>query len=281
MRQPSRLRFITAFLALAMTAGVHAQAKKDDTMQLPIWNQQSGKVEAVLLLEPADASVGVRRRFSEGALDAAFGLGAGDSLGLLCDRKSGVSSAIGNLANHCLLASMGDEASSENRRINATAGFSRNGGRVGLAVGSSQETLPAWLSPARGKVEQHDVTVSGEKAIGREGFVTIGGTVAKARIVSAADVPELADRWNTRSVTLGGGYGHFSGNIIGRVIDVPGNQGGQWQGLGLGFTWRTPWSGQLTVGAENVVTRGKNPFAAPATTEEQGTIPYVRYEQDL
>jgi hypothetical protein len=282
MRQPPALRFFTALIALSMSAGVHAQAKKDDTMQLPIWNQASGKVEAVLLLEPADqASVGVRRRFSEGALDAAFGLGAGDSLGLLCDRKSGVSGAIGNLANHCLLASMGDDASSDTHRINATTGFSRNGGRVGLTVGSSQETLPAWLSPARGKVEQHDVTIAGEKTIGREGFVTIGGTVAKARIVSAADVPELADRWNTRSLTLGGGYGHFSGNIIGRVIDVPGSQGGQWQGLGLGFTWRTPWSGQLTVGAENVVTRGKNPFAAPATNEEQGTIPYVRYEQDL
>ena len=120
MRQPSRLRYLTAFLALAMSAGVHAQAKKDDTMQLPIWNQASGKVEAVLLLEPADqASVGVRHRFSESALDAAFGLGAGDSLGLLCDRKSGVSGAIGNLANHCLLASMGDEAS-DARRINAT-----------------------------------------------------------------------------------------------------------------------------------------------------------------
>jgi hypothetical protein len=283
MRKPSLLRNLTAFLALAMSAGAYAQAtKNDDTMQLPIWNQASGKVEAVLLLEPADqASVGVRRRFSEGALDAAFGLGAGDSLGLLCDRKNGISGTLGNLANHCLLASMGDESpDNNNRRINATTGFSRNGGRVGLTLGSSQESLPAWLSPARGKVEQHDVTIYGEKSIGREGFVTIGGTVAKARIVSAADVPELADRWNTRSLSIGGGYGPFSGNIIGRVIDVPG-QGQQWQGLGLGFTWRTPWSGQLTVGADNVVTRGKNPFAAPATSEEQGTVPYVRYEQDL
>ena len=280
MRKPFRHRLLLALVAFAMAAGAHAQTK-EGTVELPIWNQASGKLEAILLLEPTNQlSVGARKRFSEGALDAAFGLGANDSLGLLCDRKSGVSSAIANLANHCLLASVGDEGS-DNRRLNATAGFSRNGARVGVGAGVAQDTLPAWLSPQRGKVEQHDVTVFGEKNIGREGFVTIGGTVAKAKLVSAADVPELADRWNTRTLTVGGGYRNFSANIIGRVIDVPG-QPTNWQGLGLGFTWRTPWSGQLTVGADNVVTRGKNPFAAPAGADDDtGTIPYVQYEQDL
>ncbi|MGF2076152.1 hypothetical protein, partial [Enterococcus casseliflavus] len=76
--------------------------------------------------------------------------------------------------------------------------------RVGLSLGTGQDVLPAWLSPnARARVEQHDVAVFGQKNIGREGFITIGGTVAKARLVSAADVPELADRWNTRSFSLG------------------------------------------------------------------------------
>ena len=280
MRQLLPTRFLTALLAIAMAAGAHAQQRnKDGTVELPVWNQASGKVEAVLLLEPTEA-IGVRRQFSEGALEAAFGLGANDSLGLLCDRKTGLGGAITNLANHCMLATLGDEATSS-RSLNATTALSRGGARMGLTFGTGQETLPAWLSPnARAKVEQHDVTVFGQKNIGREGFITIGGTVAKARLVSAADVPELADRWNTRSISLGGGYGAFSGSIIGRVIDVPG-QASNWQGLGLGITWRTPWSGQLTVGAENVVTRGKNPFALPAGTEDQGTVPYVQYQQDL
>jgi hypothetical protein len=280
MRQPFRHRFLTALLALAMTAGAHAQSTRNDgTVEVPVWNQASGKVEAILLLEPTSESFGVRKQFSEGAIEAAFGLGDGDSLGLLCDRKTGVGAAISNLANHCLLAALGDD-NADSRHFNATTAFSRNGARVGLSVGTGQETLPAWLSPgARSKVEQHDVAVFGQKNIGREGFITIGGTLAKARLVSAADVPELADRWNIRSLSVGGGYGNFSGNIIGRVIDVPG-QPNQWQGLGLGFTWRTPWSGQLTVGAENVVTRGKNPFALPAA-EDQGTVPYVQYQQDL
>ena len=280
MRRPLRHRLCIALIALVAAVGAHAQSRnKDGMVELPVWNQASGKVEAVLLLEPTQTSVGIRKQFSEGALDTAFGLDAGDSLGLLCDRKTGVASAISNLANHCLLASLDD--ATDSRHMNATTAFSRNGGRVGLSIGAGQETLPAWLSPnARARVEQHDVAVFGQKNIGREGFITIGGTVAKARLVSVADVPELADRWDTRSFSVGGGYGNFSGNIIGRVIDVPG-QPENFQGFGIGLTWRTPWRGQLTVGAENVVTRGKNPFALPADTEDQGTVPYVQYQQDL
>ena len=93
-------------------------------------------------------------------------------------------------------------------------------------------------------------------------------------------MPDLADRWNSKSLTIGAGYGNFSANIVGRVVDTPG-QPGQWEGLGVGLTWRTPWSGQLTVGAENVVTRGKNPFAPGNSDKDEGTVPYVRYEQDL
>jgi hypothetical protein len=276
---PRRL-LLTLALALATVAGAQAQSRPDpsDAAVLPVWNNASGKLEAVLLLEPTDAaSVGARWRFSGGALDAAFGLDAGDSLALLCDHEHGLAGAIGNLANHCMLASLGDDLDATgSRRVNAGASLARPGGKLGLSLGSGLDTLPSWLSPG-GKLEQNDLTVFAQKSISSDGFVSIGGTVARARLIPAADVPALADRWNSKSLSFGGGYGPFSGNIVGRVVDVPG-QSGQWGGLGLGLTWRTPWSGQLTVGADNLVTRGKNPFA---TGEDEGTVPYVRYEQDL
>jgi hypothetical protein len=281
--RPLLRRLLPAFaLALALGAGAHAQSRDEATVQLPVWNQASGKVEAVLLLEPADGAAGARWHFGDGALETVFGLRARDSLGLLCDRKTGIANTIGNLANHCMVATLGGNRASSDRRINATTSFVRGGSRLGLNIGNGEGTIPSWLSPTGkdGRIEQNDLTLFGEKNIGREGFVSIGGTVAKARLVPASDVPALADRWNARSLSIGGGYGPFSGNIIGRVIDVPG-QTTPWQGLGLGFTWRTPWSGQLTVGADNIVTRGKNPFAAPADADDQGTVPYVRYEQDL
>jgi hypothetical protein len=97
--------------------------------------------------------------------------------------------------------------------------------------------------------------------------------------VPAADLsPSLTDRWNTRNLSVGGGYGSFSADIIGRVVGVPGQPA--WKGVGLGVTWRTPWSGQLSVGAENIITRGKNPFAS-GNNADDGAVPYVRYEQDL
>lgn len=279
---------LAVLLALGVATGASAQnrtpAKKPGTATaLPILNN-SGKVEAVLLLEPTgEATAGARWRFGRNTLDAAFGLDAGDSLGLVCNRQSGIVGNIGSLASHCMLAALDDDAAANaSQRVSVGATLNRPGGRLGLSAGTGRDTLPAWLSVGKpgNRIEQNDLAVFGEKNIGREGFVSIGGTVAKARLVPASDLPALADRWNSKSISVGGGYGPFSANIIGRVVDVPG-QPGKWEGLGLGVTWRTPWSGQLTVGAENVISRGKNPFSLTSDAAEEGTVPYVRYEQDL
>ena len=277
---------LALMIALGAVSGAHAQAKgRQDGTVLPVWNKGSGKVEALLYLEPTgEQAVGARWHFGRSSLDAAFGLSSGDSLGLLCNSSRGTS--ISGLASHCMLATLGDEEDNTlSRRVSGTAAFNRPGGRVGITAGSGRDTLPAWLagpnkSPSL-RAEQNDLTVFGQKNIGREGFVSIGGTYAKARLVPIADAsPAIVDRWDSKSLSIGAGYGNFSGNIIGRVVDVPG-QPGKWEGLGVGLTWRTPWSGQLTVGAENVVTRGKNPFAPRNESTDEGTVPYVRYEQDL
>lgn len=286
---PSFLRLSLALLiAVAAIPGVHAQNKPKtlDSTVLPVFNKGSGKVEALLYLEPTgEQMTGARWHFGRNSLDAAFGLSSGDSLGLLCNSSRGTS--ISGLASHCMLASLGDDDDDRilGRRISATTSFNRPGGRMGLSVGTARDTMPAWLSnngklPAA-RMEQNDLTVFGQKNIGREGYVSIGGTYAKARLVPMSDAsPALIDQWDSKSLSFGGGYGPFSANIVGRVVDVPG-QPGKWEGLGLGLTWRTPWSGQLTVGAENVITRGKNPFSPRNESNDEGTVPYVRYEQDL
>jgi hypothetical protein len=279
----------TALLALACASGaVQAQSKgKRDAAVVPVLNKASGKLEAVLLLEPATTGTGAgaRWRFGSTTLEATYGLQAGDSLALLCDRRDGLASGIGQLASNCVLAALdGDnKAGGSSRHGTASASLSRNGNKVGVAVGSGRSTtLPAWLSPAQGgaKVESSDFSLFAEKSIGREGFVSVGGTVARVRLVPANDVPQLADQWNTRSLSVGGGFGAFGANIVGRVVNVPG-ESEVFKGLGLGLTWRTPWSGQLTVGADNVVTSGHNPFSPAGDKNDEGTVPYVRYQQDL
>ena len=284
----TRLPYLAVtLLALACASGAaQSQAKQQDKRNaavVPVLNKDSGKLEAVLLLEPTTTSVGTRWRFGSTTLEATYGLQNGDSLALLCDRRNGIGSEIVQLANSCVLASLdGDNVGNGSRHSTASASISRNGNKVGVAVGSGRATLPAWLAPNKvtNKVDQSDFSLFAEKNIGRDGFVSVGGTVARVRLVPAADVPQLADQWNTRSLSVGAGFGSFGANIVGRVVNVPG-ESNVWKGLGLGLTWRTPWSGQLTVGADNVVTRGKNPFSVNGDQEDEGTVPYVRYQQDL
>lgn len=279
---------LTLLLAFGLAGGAHAQAiaNNGDKTVLPVWNSASGKVEAVLVLEPAnDNAAGGRLRFGSSSLDATFGLDSGDSIALLCDRKNGIASAIGNLANNCLLASLDTDGSG--RRNVASSPFSHTGTRFGVGVGNGRDTLPAWLTPAAGptKVDVSDLTIFARKSLPREGYVSIAGTVAKARLVPYLDAQAsglLPTQFSTKSLSVTGGIGAFGANILGHVIDTPGQA--QWGGLGIGLSWRTPWSGQLSVGADNVITRGKNPFSignADGAQADDGAMPYIRYEQDL
>jgi hypothetical protein len=277
--KPIARPLLAALLASTLLAPVvHAQMAPKRSEALPVVNKANGKVEAVLLLEPLS---GKAWQFGNTRVDAAFGAGGGGQLGLVCDRTSGLTSAIGNLVDNCLVASFSNPRDA--RQSSAGASISRPAGRVGVSVGSSRETLPSWLAPAgRGgaRVDESTLTLKGERNLGREATVSIGGTLARARLVSPDAVPALSDRWDVRSVSLGANVGRFGANIVGRVVDSPASAE-RWRGLDLGLTWRTPWSGQLSVGAENVVTRGRNPFAPNTGTDDEGTVPYVRYQQDL
>lgn len=258
----------TLLLSLGLATAAHAQSKPD-AAYLPVLDN-SGQVEGMLMLEPTgQASGNARWRLGgQDNLNAAFGLDPGDSLGLVCN---GSAANIGSLISRCNVASLdGDHDGSRG-----------NGLHGGWSVGNNRGTLPSWLTPrSDAPIEQNNLAVFGEKNIGREGFVRIGGAVAHAQLIPVADLPPaFSDHWSSKSLSVGGGYGNVSANIIGRVVDAPGQPG--WSGVGLGVTWRTPWSGQLTVGAENVITSGKNPFAPQNINNDQGAVPYVRYEQDL
>lgn len=278
-------------VALALASGSafaqSANSGRNGTKVVPILNKDSGKLEAVLLLEPATSGVGTgaRWRFGQTTLEATYGLQSGDALALLCDRHGGLAPSMGQLASNCVLAALEPDrpGAALSRRSTAGLALSRGANRVGVTFGSGQDVLPSWVDPGQfggARFTQNDFSLFAQRSISREGFVSVGGTVARARLVPASDVPRLADQWNSRSISIGGGYGDFSANIVGRVVNVPGDSA-VWKGLGLGITWRTPWNGQLTVGADHVVTRGNNPFSAKGGDTEEGTVPYVRYQQDL
>ena len=90
-----------ALLALACASGAaQAQSKatkrNDARVSLPVFNKDSRKLEAVLMLEPATtgAGAGARWRFGSTTLEATYGLQTGTSLALLCDSQTGLSSTM-------------------------------------------------------------------------------------------------------------------------------------------------------------------------------------------
>ena len=82
------------------------------------------------------------------------------------------------------------------------------------------------------------------------------------------------------SLSLGIDSGSLRGAIVGHVLssDDPLLAGRRWTTLDLGVSWRTPWSGELSVGAQNL---WSTQLAPNRDNENQARTPYIQYRQDL
>ena len=168
MKTPVLRLPLILLLALGVATGAHAQSKaapsKRDSTVLPVWNNTSGKVEAVLLLEPTgEASAGARWKLGNNTLGAAFGLEAGDSLGLVCNRQSGVASSIVGLISNCAVAELTDDSDGSR---NCAATQSRHeppsGSHEAYADSwpgeENRRTRSRWLSPRQPTGRQCAIT---------------------------------------------------------------------------------------------------------------------------
>ena len=95
------------------------------------------------------------------------------------------------------------------------------------------------------------------------------------------------DDLNQTTLSLGIEHGPVSGAIVGRVL-VPALPGGtpdagqRWSGIDLGVSVRLPWQGELSFGAQNIWSSGKQPLLNPQdVSPDQARVPYVQYHQDL
>lgn len=82
------------------------------------------------------------------------------------------------------------------------------------------------------------------------------------------------------SLSLGLDAGSLRGAIVGHVIssDDPAFAGKRWSTMDLGVSWRTPWSGEFSVGAQNLWSA---PSSSPRDADAQARTPYIQYRQDL
>jgi hypothetical protein len=300
---------LSLVLALAATV-VHAQAA--GTTVLPVVD--NGQVEALLLLEPTSlpgmptdriiAPAPGRNLMLGNGLQLRAGLtySANPGVGVFCDSNAKGFTTVGSLAGHCLLADLNGNAPLASGKASGVLQLRRNDKSLTGSLGASRQVLggalamPGELSADQrlldtllglgaANVDQRNASLVGQIGIGSQGWIRVGGTLARARLIPASQLPEgLPAEWNTSSFTVGAGSRRLGGEIVGQMIEVPG-QPKRFSTLGAGVTWRTPWRARLSVGAENLITRGKNPFGlpddAPVDEDDEGRVPYVRYQQDL
>ena len=285
-------------------------AQASNTTVQPLWNT-SGQVDGLLLIEPSVVPGLPSQRVIRPGRAAGNGLGlraglsleANPGMGVLCNNGSVITS-VGSMAGHCMLVNLGNQGATalpgsktgvngllqlQKARSSLTGSLGVN--REALAgtspvgpVSTDRRLLDSLLGGGMASLDSRNASLIGQVSVGTQSWVSIGGTLARVRLIPTDQIPGgLPPEWNTGSLSLRGGIGRFGGEITGQMIEVPG-QPSRYSSVGAGVTWRAPWRAKISVGADNLVTRGKNPFGlpdAPPAEADEGRVPYVRYQQDL
>ncbi|MGA9421533.1 MAG: hypothetical protein WBW61_04170 [Rhodanobacteraceae bacterium] len=160
--------------------------------------------------------------------------------------------------------------------------------RVLPLTNASAEALPVLALPGMLPYQLESSTAlvaRGSWRIGGPTTLDFGASVGQGHFLSfgqdGALVPGID--LNQASLSLGVGAGSIRGVIVGHLLtgDTPVLPGGRWTTLDLGVSWRTPWQGELSVGAQNLFALpGKPPLARDADPA-QTRMPYIQYRQDL
>ena len=147
------------------------------------------------------------------------------------------------------------------------------GGAIGNVNGLASFDSSAQLN-ARGRL-----------ALDSKSGIDLGASVGRVRLLpgNLLGVSTL----DQKALSFGVDRGPLSGSIIGRSLQpqagIPGaySPDRRWNSIDLGVTWRLPWQGELSIGAQNVWSSG-NGVNTPAGPEpDQSRTPYVQYHQDL
>jgi hypothetical protein len=148
------------------------------------------------------------------------------------------------------------------------------------------EALPTLALPA---LQWADVTDNGVRAQGHwrwndENSLDIAAALSRLRYEYPGNT--LLPALNQAALSFGIRSGNFSGMLTGRVLGPadPLGSGQNWTSVDLGISWRAPWRGVFSVGAQNLWSSGSPPLLADPAHEpdpSQARVPYVQYHQDL
>ncbi|BDU20236.1 hypothetical protein [Dyella sp. GSA-30] len=125
----------------------------------------------------------------------------------------------------------------------------------------------------------------GRLALDSKSGIDLGASVGRVRLLpgNLLGISTL----DQKALSFGVDRGPLSGAIIGRSLQpqagIPGayNPDRRWNSIDLGVTWRLPWQGELSIGAQNVWSSGNGVNTPTGPEPDQSRTPYVQYHQDL
>ena len=169
--------------------------------------------------------------------------------------------------------------------------------RLGLSVGTNttpnnRAVLPRVLPGAAPGVDgladfdsSSQLNARGRLALGRRSGIDLSASVGRIHLLPGNLLG--VDTLDQKALSVGIDHGPLSGTLIGRTMQpqagIPGNQYGdkRWNSIDLGVTWRLPWRGELSVGAQNLWSSGTAVNTPAGPEPDQSRTPYVQYHQDL
>lgn len=167
---------------------------------------------------------------------------------------------------------------------------------VGLSVGTHSApdnvVLPRVLPGAAPGVvglssfdNSAQLNAHGRLQLGERSGIDVGASVGRIHLLPGNVLG--IDTLDQKALSFGVDHGSLSGMLTGRTMrpqaGVAGrmNADARWNSIDLGVTWRLPWSGSLSVGAQNLWSSGAAVNTPVGPEPDQSRTPYVQYHQDL
>lgn len=169
---------------------------------------------------------------------------------------------------------------------------------VGLSVGTNSATKPnpalprilPRLAPGVDGLSSFDndlhVRARGRLQLGGNTGIDLGASTGRIQLLPGNGLG--VNTLDQSTLSFGVDHGPLSGALVERTIQpqvaIPGSPltARRWSSIDLGVTWRLPWRGELSVGAQNLWSSGGAPANSPVGPgPDQSRTPYVQYHQDL
>jgi hypothetical protein len=186
------------------------------------------------------------------------------------------------------------------RIVGSEVGATYSAGRYSLGVSVAQDqvqnttplprVLPGAVTGVNGLTDfdsSTQVNARGRFAFNNNSGVLLGASMGRIRLLPG-NLMGLTTL-DQKALSFGIDHGPISGSIIGRTMQPePGLTNNsftadrRWNSIDLGVTWRLPWQGSLSFGAQNLWSSGNannTPVGPPEP--DQSRTPYVQYHQDL